>query len=117
MGTDAKSLPPCYAARRHASLRLLQLLSPSARARNVNEHNVHSHLMMHPELLATFIHSGQPLFVRQETRAGEGRIDVLIYFYGSAHFDIIECKGRAQPLIGTDGRLTAHCWKAIEQVS
>jgi len=60
------------------------------------------------------MNEGQPVFVRKETPVGRDRIDLLLYFYGSSQFDIVECKGRAQPIIGKHG-VTNHFMKAIQQ--
>jgi hypothetical protein len=94
----------------NAACTILCNLSRLGRAENVNEYNFQDTLLQYPELLACYLHEGQP-FVRKETN----NIDILFYFYGASQFDIVECKPPRTPIFGADGKATTTLREAIEQ--
>ena len=83
---------------------------------NPTEATFQNDLTKCPEILADFLGEGQPVYVRQETPGERERLDILLYFYGAAQFDIVECKARSLPIIGTNGEVERALWDAIVQV-
>jgi hypothetical protein len=100
----------------NGAITILRNLSRSGLAKDVNEADFQSNLVDYPEILALYMNEAQP-FVRKETNLGRPRMDILVYFYGASPFDIVECKGPDQPIIGADGRATKYLQAAIKQMS
>jgi hypothetical protein len=83
----------------------------------VNEHDIHSLIVHHMDVVANWLKSGQPIFIKKEApMGGRHRSDCLIYFYGASSYDIIECKWVNEPLMKRTGELTNKCHNAINKL-
>ncbi len=104
---------PTYASLPSAELEFW--LSEHAKDIGANEYDPHNLLLRHPDIVGSWLHAGQPVFLRKEATVGGERPDLLVWFYGAASYDIIECKWYREPLIRNQ-KITPACDSAIERL-
>jgi len=78
--------------------------SDFARESGANEHDFHSSVFNHRELVTYYLGEEQSVAWRKETTSSTGdRMDLFVLFHGQSRCDLIECKGPSRPIIGEHG--------------